>query len=102
MLDVAAKVQVFIPSFELNISTSFESNLRRITSTIWNYKVEFGNATSAVGFSRCEQTFVKRARRYAANDGRIDTEEREDLVKLAETLGIDAIRMEELIEEAFE
>lgn len=102
MLDVETKVRVFIPSFELNIGTSFESNLRRITSTIWNYKVEFGNATSAVGFSRCEQTFVKRARRYAANDGRIDAEEREDLVKLAETLGIDAIRMEELIEEAFE
>jgi hypothetical protein len=102
MLDIAAKVRVFIPSFELNISTSFESNLRRITSTIWKYKVEFGNATSAVGFSRCEQIFLDRARRYAKNDGRIDAEDHKDLEKLAETLRIDAIRREELINEASE
>lgn len=52
-------------------------------------------------YTREELLFLKRARRYANNDGRIDAEERTDLEALAMKLGIDELRTEELIEEAF-
>ena len=52
-------------------------------------------------YTREEELFLKRARRYANNDGRIDAEERTDLEALAMKLGIDELRTEELIEEAF-
>lgn len=56
---------------------------------------------SSEEYTREEQLFLKRARRYANNDGRIDAEERTDLEALAMKLGIDELRTEELIEEAF-
>lgn len=52
--------------------------------------------------SREETLFLKRARRYVSNDGEIDDKERADLEALAEKLGIDDVRMEELIEVAFD
>ena len=52
--------------------------------------------------TREETLFLKRARRYVSNDGEIDDKERADLEALAEKLGIDDVRMEELIEVAFD
>ncbi len=51
--------------------------------------------------SREETLFLKRARRYVSNDGELDDKERADLETLADKLGIDDVRMEELIEVAF-
>lgn len=52
-------------------------------------------------YTREEALFLKRARRYATNDGEIDAKERADLEALAMKMGIDELRTEELIEEAF-
>lgn len=52
-------------------------------------------------YTREEALFLKRARRYATNDGEIDAKERADLEALAMKMGIDELRAEELIEEAF-
>lgn len=52
-------------------------------------------------YTREEALFRKRARRYATNDGEIDAKERADLEALAMKMGIDELRAEELIEEAF-
>lgn len=59
------------------------------------------SGASSGAYTREEELFLKRARRYANNDGRIDAEERTDLEALAMKLGIDELRTEELIEEAF-
>lgn len=48
-----------------------------------------------------EALFLKRACRFVRNDGVIDEQERAELERLAENSGIDAIRMEMLIEEAY-
>ncbi len=52
-------------------------------------------------YTREEALFLKRARRYATNDGEIDDKERADLEALDMKMGLDDIRAEELIEEAF-
>ena len=52
--------------------------------------------------ARKEALFLKRARRFAKNDGEIDEKEQAQLEKLAEELGIPRLRMEELIEDAFD
>ena len=58
-------------------------------------------ATPQGDYTREEALFLKRARRYATNDGEIDAKERADLEALAMKMGIDELRAEELIEEAF-
>ena len=52
--------------------------------------------------ARKEALFLKRARRFAKNDGEIDEKEQAQLEKLAEELGIPRLRMEELIKDAFD
>lgn len=47
-----------------------------------------------------ESTFLSRARRYKANDGKIDQDERNELVDLSLALGISSVRREALIEMA--
>ncbi len=119
MEKVDAQLQVFVHSANMNYGDEFESNLRRQTSTVWHYKVEFGSpetkvvnakvstaksavAKTAMDKSKGEQLFLKRAKRYIQNDGKIDAEERADLEQLAKKFGIDDFRFEELIEEAFD
>lgn len=45
-----------------------------------------------------ESVFLSRARRYKSNDGKIDQDERNELVDLALAMGIDSVRREALIE----
>ena len=52
--------------------------------------------------SRAEALFLRKARRFKKNDGRIDKDENGELRELAEELGISAIRREELIEQVEE
>ena len=52
--------------------------------------------------SRAEALFLRKARRFKKNDGRIDKDEKGELRELAEELGISAIRREELIEQVEE
>ena len=113
--EVSVSVKAMIPSYEMNLKTNFASNLHRLITTRWHYEVVFedangkraGSAPSSVldddgGTSnKVEDLFLKRARRYAQSDAHIDAEQRSDLEKFAQKYGIDDLRMEELIEEAF-
>ena len=165
LLDVQASIKLVLPSYSMNLKKDFESEMRRIASTIWDYEVVFedGEPTHkqeslrtdeierdedkshairqlsdvlkarpasvntptmvdqpqklstphshtstpldstlpSTGLSREEALFFKRAHRYVTNDGDLDEKERADLVSLAQKLGIDELRAEELIEEAF-
>ena len=49
--------------------------------------------------TRAELVFLRKARRFKANDGRIDAEEKKELKDVAVELGIDPVRREELIEQ---
>ncbi len=130
MTKVKADLQLKIHSFNMNIGSEFEENLSQKTSMIWHYKVEFGSpktkvvdaevlpevstvkpsvsrskstvASVSVDATKGERLFLKRAKRYIQNDGKIDAEERADLEALAKKFGIDDFRFEELIEEAFD
>ncbi len=125
-----ADLQYMIHSFNMNIGSEFEENLSQKTSMIWHYKVEFGSpktkvvdaevlpvvstvkptvsksvptvASVSVDITKGERLFLKRAKRYIQNDGKIDAEERADLEALAKKFGIDEFRFVELIEEAFD
>lgn len=119
--DVSTAVKLLIPSFDMNLSRSFTSNLRRLTTTQWHYEVVFENdageragrktpepsagvspsAAPATDTAKVEALFLKRAKRYAQSEGRINAEQRADLEAFAQKYGIDEFRMEELIEEAF-
>ena len=118
--DVAASVKSLLPSFDMNLSKSFSSNLHRLTTTQWHYEVIFENETGeragtndkvasqitsaspSADANKVELLFAKRARRYAQSEGHINAEQRADLEAFAQKYGIDEFRMEELIEEAFE
>ena len=52
--------------------------------------------------SRAEALFLRKARRFKKNDGRIDKDEKGELRELAEELGISVLRREELIEQVEE
>ena len=52
--------------------------------------------------SRAEALFLRKARRFKKNDGRIDKDEKDELRELAEELGISTLRREELIEQVEE
>ena len=47
-----------------------------------------------------ERTFLSKARRYKGNDGKIDQEERNELVDLALALGLSSVQREKLLERA--
>lgn len=118
--DVAASVKSLLPSFDMNLSKSFSSNLHRLTTTQWHYEVIFENETGeragandkvasqitsappSADANKVELLFAKRAKRYAQSEGHINAEQRADLEAFAQKYGIDEFRMEELIEEAFE
>lgn len=125
--DVKTKVQILMPKVEMHVNTDFSAELKRMTSTTWHYMVEFaspeeimrlerttsgtpsaapsdgqGAPEGSNNATRAEQMIIKRAKRYATNDNKIDAEERSDLEALAKKYGIDDLRLEEIIEEAFE
>lgn len=111
---IEAQLRILFRDFDLNLKKDFTSEVKRITSTTWEYEVDFGDpgaqacpAASAGAapeddMARKEALFLKRARRFAKNDGEIDEKEQAQLEKLAEELGIPRLRMEELIEDAFD
>lgn len=111
---VEAALKVLFRDFDLNLKKDFTSEVKRITSTTWEYEVDFGDpgvqarpaapagAAPEDDMARKEALFLKRARRFAKNDGEIDEKEQAQLEKLAEELGIPRLRMEELIEDAFD
>ena len=113
--EVSASARAMIPSYEMNLKTNFASNLHRLTTTRWHYEVVFedakgkraggaprsGSDNDGESNNKVEALFMKRARRYAQSDAHIDAEQRSDLEKFAQKYGIDDLRMEELIEEAF-
>ncbi len=127
---IEADLQYMIHSFNMNIGSEFEESLSQKTSMIWYYKVEFGSpktkvvdaevlpvvstvkhsvsrskptvASVSVDLTKGERLFLKHAKRYIQNDGKLDAEERADLEMLAKKFGIDKFRFEELIEEAFD
>ena len=128
--EVSASAKLLIPSFDMNLSRSFTSNLHRLTTTQWHYEVVFENedgeragrkaladsgtgalpaaaptvalpAAPAADTAKVEALFLKRAKRYAQSEGHINAEQRADLEAFAQKYGIDEFRMEELIEEAF-
>ncbi|MBO4286602.1 MAG: hypothetical protein J5985_00355 [Kiritimatiellae bacterium] len=124
--EISTAVKFLIPSFDMNLSRSFTSNLHRLTTTQWHYEVVFENedgeragrktvdsgagASSAAASpaaapvaetAKVEALFLKRAKRYAQSEGHINAEQRADLEAFAQKYGIDEFRMEELIEEAF-
>ena len=117
--EMAASAKSVIPSFDLNLSSSFTENLHRLTATQWHYEVVFenesgeraGNGRAArkiassqpcQAASKAEMLLAKRARRYAQSEGGINAEQRADLEAFAQKYGIADLRLEELIEEAFE
>ena len=110
MTEVEAKLKLLIPSFDMHLKTDFSEEVKRMTETVWDYEVDFGEAPAAPApaeaptgtLTREESLFLKRARRFATDDGKIDREERAELAELAKELGIPRLRMEELIETAFE
>ena len=111
---VESALKTLFRDFNLHLKKDFTSEVKRITSTTWEYEVDFGDpgvqarpAASAGAapeddMARKEALFLKRARRFAKNDGEIDEKEQAQLEKLAEELGIPRLRMEELIEDAFD
>ena len=123
--DISASTKLVLPSFEMHLKSSFSSNLHRLTSTQWHYEAIFENeegkragdfavappaATAAPppaptptgDAAKVEALFLKRAKRYAQSEGHIDAAQRADLEAFAKKYGIDDLRMEELIEEAFD
>ena len=120
--DVSVSAKSLIPSYEMNLKQEFSSDLQRLSTTRWHYDVVFedehgqraggkraGNTHPDIvreenqkGQSKAEFLFLKRAKRYAESEGRIDANQRDDLESFAQKYGIDGLRMEELIEEAFE
>ena len=117
--DIAASAKSLVPSFEMNLNSSFSTDLHKLTTTQWHYEVVFENESGerAGGkakttksqitpytnsdVSKAESLFAKRAKRYAQSEGHINAEQRADLEAFAQKYGIDEFRMEELIEEAF-
>ena len=111
---VETALKVLFRGFNLHLKKDFTSEVKRITSTTWEYEVDFGDpgvqarpaapagAAPEDDMARKEALFLKRARRFAKNDGEIDEKEQAQLEKLAEELGIPRLRMEELIEDAFD
>ncbi len=111
---IEAQLRILFRDFDLNLKKDFSSEVKCITSTTWEYEVDFGDpgaqacpAASAGAapeddMARKEALFLKRARRFAKNDGEIDEKEQAQLEKLAEELGIPRLRMEELIKDAFD
>lgn len=115
--EISASAKTLIPSYEMNLKQNFSSSLHRLTTTRWHYEVVFEDekgkragkkhGTEAKdkkvdGQYKVEQLFLKRAKRYANSEERIDSEQKADLESFARKYGIDDLRMEELIEEAFE
>ena len=115
--EISASAKSLIPSYEMNLKQNFSSALHRLTTTRWHYDVVFENEKGVRagkgrggkikdkkqdGQQKVEQLFLKRAKRYATSEGKIDAEQRADLESFAQKYGIDDLRMEELIEEAFE
>lgn len=111
---IEAQLRILFRDFDLNLKKDFTSEVKRITSTTWEYEVDFGDpgvqarpaapagAAPEDDMARKEALFLKRARRFAKNDGEIDEKEQAQLEKLAEELGLSRLRMEELIEDAFD
>lgn len=111
---VESALKTLFRDFNLRLKKDFTSEVKRITSTTWEYEVDFGDpgvqarpaapagAAPEDDMARKEALFLKRARRFAKNDGEIDEKEQAQLEKLAEELGIPRLRMEELIEDAFD
>ena len=118
--DIAASAKSLIPSFEMNLNSSFSADLHKLTTTQWHYEVVFENElgeraggkakttqppispSTDSNASKAEALFAKRAKRYAQSEGHINAEQRADLEAFAQKYGIDEFRMEELIEAAFE
>lgn len=112
----ASELKAAFCAYNMNLSSKFEENLHRLTTTTWHYEVVFedgngkragaraGKVASKSGGAenRGEALFIKRLRRYVASEGHVNAEQRADLEQLAQKCGIDELRMEELIEEAFE
>ncbi len=55
-------------------------------------------ADTEEALDEAERTFYSKARRYKNNDGKIDQDERNELVDLARTLGLSSLQRESLIE----
>lgn len=117
-----AEVKTLLPSYKMGITSAFTRDFKRTTETTWHYEVEFfprpiankasgantlpapieANAPTETTIPRNEQIFIKRAKRYIRNDGRLDEEEKADLQELAKDLGIDSMRRAEIIEALFD
>lgn len=76
-----------------------ESDDEQIVGEVVNEELE--NEPDSAQFSRAEELFVKRAKRFAQSDGEISEAHMADLDALAAKYGIDDFRKEELIEEAY-
>lgn len=99
---VESALKTLFRDFNLRLKKDFTSEVKRITSTTWEYEVDFGDpgvqarpaapagAAPEDDMARKEALFLKRARRFAKNDGEIDEKEQAQLEKLAEELGIPA------------
>lgn len=114
------ELKTVFASYNMNLSESFSQKLHQLTTTVWHYDVVFENekgrragvgcgevvsspvAGKAGVENRGEVLFMKRVRRYVSAGGDINAEQRADLGQLAVKCGIDELRMEELIESAFE
>ena len=111
-----------------NYESEFEEELKELESTTWHYEVDFGAAetgdsdtqvteksvevekasapASAASNDKAEAMILGRAKRYAkteeaAKSGMLTDAQRADLEKLASKYGVDDLRLEELIDEAF-
>lgn len=123
---VGVKLGTLIPGFQLGGSVKYldeyKAELKELESIVWHYEVEFGCVeNSGVGSAlkkkkgdsphatvtgKAEATILGRAKRYAktegvTRDGMLTAAQHADLEKLASKYGVDDLRLEELIDEAF-
>ncbi len=78
---------------ELNLGKLFNESVNKIAARLKGVTVIDHEERS-----EAEEVFLSRARRFKVNDGVIDNEEREELDRLADRLGISLVRRESLIE----
>lgn len=128
---IGTKLETLIPGFQFggsaNYSDEYEAELKELESIVWHYEVEFGGVESAevetmsekvddsrqhgsrivtVDVGKAETMIHGRAKRYAKTEeakksGMLTDVQRADLEKLASKYGVDDLRLEELIDEAF-
>ena len=131
LVNLVAKLKSEIPGYEFSadadFSHEFEEELKQLQSTVWHYRVKFGEAQSEdmprVGHSIEEQhrdiggTSVPTGRaesilqqackncaqsEYGRQNGCINAGQRATLEALAKKCGIDDLHLEELIAKAFD